>query len=76
MHSHRPNNNKKMKEDSEDDTVERDHGPSFFHLHCGCEECLEYREMLIQLMVEDHEYNILWDRLKALIREFYEVVPQ
>lgn len=32
--------------------------------------------MLIQLMIEDREYNILWDRLKALIREFYEVVPQ
>lgn len=63
-------------EDSGDETNDADHRPSFFNLYCECEECLEYREMLIQLMVEDREYNILWDRLKALIREFYEVVPQ
>lgn len=62
--------------DCDDDTTGAEHDPAVFRLYCECDDCLEYREMLIQLIVEDREYNILWDRLKALIREFYDVVPQ
>lgn len=47
-----------------------------FRVHCKCTECLQYREMLILLILEDHEYNTLWDRLRSLIREFYDVIPQ
>lgn len=50
--------------------------PIDFRVHCKCTECLQYREMLILLILEDHEYNMLWDRLRTLIREFYDVVPQ
>lgn len=47
-----------------------------FRVYCKCAECLQYREVLIQLVLEDREYNTLWDRLKALIREFYDIIPQ
>lgn len=58
------------------DTAVYEHELSVFHVTCTCAECLKYREMLVQLILEDREYNTLWDRLKALIRDFYDVVPQ
>lgn len=44
-------------------------------MKCTCTECLKYRETLIQLVLEDHEFNTLWNRLQQLIREFYHMVP-
>lgn len=52
-----------------------EHDLNVFRMKCMCTECLKYRETLIQLVLEDRDYNMLWDRLKTLIREFYDVVP-
>lgn len=41
-----------------------------------CEDCLKYRETIIQLFLEDFEYNTLWKRLQLLIHKFYDIVPE
>lgn len=63
-------------DDEQDDDDRFCFDTEIFRVYCKCTECLQYREVLIQLVLEDHEYNTLWDRLKALIREFYDVIPQ
>lgn len=52
------------------------HDLSIFRVHCRCAECLKYRETLIQLFLEDFEYNTLWKRLQLLVRRFYDLVPE
>lgn len=52
------------------------HDLSIFRVHCRCVDCLKYREMLIQLLLEDFEYNTLWIRLQQLILRYYcDMVP-
>lgn len=41
-----------------------------------CDDCLKYRETIIQLFLEDFEYNTLWKRLQLLIHKFYDIVPE
>lgn len=52
------------------------HDLSIFRVHCRCADCLKYRETLIQLFLEDFEYNTLWKRLQLLVRRFYDLVPE
>lgn len=56
--------------------INRNHDPSEFRLNCNCGDCLNYRERLIHVVVEDHYYNTVWDQLKTLIREFFDNLLQ
>ncbi|XP_055617273.1 uncharacterized protein LOC129762771 isoform X2 [Toxorhynchites rutilus septentrionalis] len=51
------------------------HDSNLFLLNCCCEACLNHRETIIQLFVEDFEYNTLWERLQLLIKKFYDFIP-
>lgn len=55
---------------------EHQHDSNLFRLSCCCEACLRYRETIIQLFVEDFEYNTLWERLQLLIKKFYGFIPE
>lgn len=52
------------------------HDSNLFRLSCCCGACLGYRETIIQLFVEDFEYNTLWERLQLLIKKFYDFIPE
>lgn len=52
------------------------HDFNIFRVTCMCEDCLKYRETIIQLFLEDFEYNTLWKRLQLLIHKFYDIVPE
>ncbi|XP_058467636.1 uncharacterized protein LOC131440392 [Malaya genurostris] len=65
--------------DGNDDSVAADdqqHDCNLFRLSCCCRPCLNYRETIIQLFVEDFEYNTLWERLQLLIKKFYDFIPE
>lgn len=53
-----------------------EHDSNLFRLNCCCEACLNHRETIIQLFVEDFEYNTLWERLQLLIKKFYDFIPE
>ncbi|XP_055678177.1 uncharacterized protein LOC129786938 isoform X2 [Lutzomyia longipalpis] len=42
---------------------------------CNCSICMKYRECIIQIYLEDLEYNILWERLQLIIRKYYDLIP-
>jgi hypothetical protein len=52
------------------------HDSKLFRLSCPCTDCLQHRETVIQLFLEDFEYNTLWERLQLLIRKFYDLIPE
>lgn len=41
---------------------------------CGCENCLKYRESVLDFYMEECEYNILWSRLQQIIEKHYELL--
>ena len=53
-----------------------EHDTNLFRLSCECNDCINYRETIIQLYVEDFEYNTLWERLQLLIKKFYDLIPE
>ncbi|XP_055588217.1 uncharacterized protein LOC129740536 [Uranotaenia lowii] len=55
---------------------QQQHDSNLFRLSCCCQACLGYRETIIQLFVEDFEYNTLWERLQLLIKKFYDFIPE
>ncbi|XP_058813321.1 uncharacterized protein LOC131677496 [Topomyia yanbarensis] len=62
--------------DSEAAADGQEHDYNLFRLSCCCRPCLSYRETIIQLFVEDFEYNTLWERLQLLIKKFYDFIPE
>lgn len=54
----------------------QNHDSNLFRLSCCCGACFNYRETIIQLFVEDFEYNTLWERLQLLIKKFYDFIPE
>ncbi|GAB0092497.1 uncharacterized protein DMENIID0001_074930 [Sergentomyia squamirostris] len=67
--------------DSEDkelppvDKEETSHIENIIREKCDCSICMKYRECIIQLYLEDLEYNILWERLQIIIRKYYDLIP-
>lgn len=55
---------------------QKQHDSNLFRLSCCCGACFNYRETIIQLFVEDFEYNTLWERLQLLIKKFYDFIPE
>lgn len=55
---------------------QKQHDSNLFRLSCCCGACFNYRETIIQLFVEDFEYNTLWERLQLLIKKFYDLIPE
>lgn len=53
-----------------------EHDVNVFRMECCCTECMKYRETLVQLVLEEREFNTLWDHLKILIRECYDLIPE
>uniref|UniRef100_A0A336LHX8 CSON002396 protein n=1 Tax=Culicoides sonorensis TaxID=179676 RepID=A0A336LHX8_CULSO len=52
------------------------HDEKIFNLSCQCSECTKHRETIIQLYLEDYEYNQLWERLQTHLLTFYDIIPQ
>lgn len=52
------------------------HGEHIFPVKCGCQNCLDLREMVIHLYHEDCHYNSLWERLQLLMKRYYDLIPE
>jgi hypothetical protein len=61
---------------AEDNSILCMHDANLFRLACDCRDCSTYRETVIQLYIEDYEYNTLWERLQLLIKKFYDLIPE
>lgn len=62
--------------EEEEQQQQQQHDSNLFRLSCCCGACFNSRETIIQLFVEDFEYNTLWERLQLLIKKFYDVIPE
>lgn len=63
-------------EEEQQQQQQQQHDSNLFRLSCCCGACFNSRETIIQLFVEDFEYNTLWERLQLLIKKFYDVIPE
>ncbi|XP_055716056.1 uncharacterized protein LOC129809929 isoform X3 [Phlebotomus papatasi] len=52
------------------------HEDNIIRERCDCSICMKYRECIIQIYLEDLEYNILWERLQLIIRKYYDLIPE
>lgn len=58
------------------ESTKKHHDEKIFNLSCRCSECSKHRETVIQLYLEDYEYNQLWERLQKHLLTFYDIIPQ
>ncbi|CAO1442735.1 unnamed protein product [Diamesa serratosioi] len=51
------------------------HPENVFYVHCKCLKCLNYRQLIQGIFVENTAYNTLWNKLQDIIKSYYSFMP-